>query len=59
VNVLVDARNVLRSQWPNMREEELLERCESYRALATKGMPESVFLTRKDPAAGTEVGAGL
>jgi predicted RNA-binding protein with PIN domain len=27
VIVLVDARNVLRSQWPNMREEELLERC--------------------------------
>jgi ATP-binding cassette subfamily B protein len=39
--------------------DELIDRCESYRALATKGMPESVFLTRKDPAAGTEVGAGL
>lgn len=31
--------------------EELLGRCETYSALATKGMPESVFLTRKDPAA--------
>jgi ATP-binding cassette subfamily B protein len=31
--------------------EELLERSDSYRALATKGMPESVFLTRKDPTA--------
>jgi hypothetical protein len=25
--VLVDARNVLRSQWPNVPEEELVERC--------------------------------
>ncbi|MFY9488954.1 MAG: ABC transporter ATP-binding protein [Solirubrobacterales bacterium] len=31
--------------------EELLDRCDTYRALATKGMPESVFLTRKDPTA--------
>ncbi|MBK5230696.1 MAG: ABC transporter ATP-binding protein, partial [Thermoleophilia bacterium] len=31
--------------------EQLLHRCDSYRALATKGMPESVFLTRKDPTA--------
>jgi hypothetical protein len=38
--------------------EELMKRCDQYRALATKGMPESVFLTRKDPAA-TEIGAGL
>jgi ATP-binding cassette subfamily B protein len=38
--------------------DELMHRCDSYRALATKGMPESVFLTRKDPTA-TEVGAGL
>jgi predicted RNA-binding protein with PIN domain len=30
VNVLVDARNVLRSQWPNMREEELVERCRAW-----------------------------
>jgi ATP-binding cassette subfamily B protein len=37
---------------------ELIERCESYRALATKGMPESVFLTRKD-AVTSETGAGL
>ncbi|MBJ7458639.1 MAG: ABC transporter ATP-binding protein [Thermoleophilaceae bacterium] len=37
---------------------ELLKRCDQYRALATKGMPESVFLTRKDPTA-TEIGAGL
>lgn len=28
--MLVDARNVLRSQWPNMREEELLERCRAW-----------------------------
>jgi ATP-binding cassette subfamily B protein len=38
---------------------ELLERSGSYRALATKGMPESVFLTRKDPTATAEIGAGL
>jgi hypothetical protein len=25
--VLVDARNVLRSQWPNLPERELVERC--------------------------------
>jgi ATP-binding cassette subfamily B protein len=31
--------------------DELLETSENYRALATKGMPESVFLTRKDPTA--------
>ncbi len=31
--------------------EELLQRSETYKALATKGMPESVFLTRKDPTA--------
>lgn len=29
--------------------DELMQRCESYQALATRGMPESVFLTRKDP----------
>ena len=29
--------------------EELLGRCESYVELATKGMPDAVFLTRKDP----------
>ncbi|MGH2907578.1 MAG: ABC transporter ATP-binding protein, partial [Solirubrobacterales bacterium] len=31
--------------------DELIERSESFRSLATKGMPESVFLTRKDPTA--------
>lgn len=31
--------------------DELLGRCKSYSDLATKGMPESVFLTRKDPTA--------
>lgn len=25
--VLIDARNVLRSQWPNIPEEELVDRC--------------------------------
>ena len=28
--VLVDARNVLRSQWPNVPEEELVERARSW-----------------------------
>src|SRR5450759_3642389 len=28
--VLVDARNVLRSQWPNLPEEELVERCRAW-----------------------------
>ncbi|MBI5311408.1 MAG: ABC transporter ATP-binding protein [Actinobacteria bacterium] len=31
--------------------DELLGRCKTYSDLATKGMPESVFLTRKDPTA--------
>ncbi|MFT4049758.1 MAG: ABC transporter ATP-binding protein [Solirubrobacterales bacterium] len=38
--------------------DQLAHRCEQYRALATKGMPESVFLTRKDPAQ-TEIGSSL
>jgi predicted RNA-binding protein with PIN domain len=28
--VLVDARNVLRSQWPNLPEQELVERCRAW-----------------------------
>jgi predicted RNA-binding protein with PIN domain len=28
--VLVDARNVLRSQWPNLPERELVERCRAW-----------------------------
>src|SRR5450759_4385709 len=28
--VLVDARNVLRSQWPNLPEKELIERCRAW-----------------------------
>jgi hypothetical protein len=28
--VLVDARNVLRSRWPNVPEAELVERCRSW-----------------------------
>lgn len=28
--VLIDARNVLRSQWPNVPEEELVERCRAW-----------------------------
>ncbi|MGB3952376.1 MAG: ATP-binding cassette domain-containing protein, partial [Solirubrobacterales bacterium] len=39
--------------------EELLKRCRPYRALATKGMPESVFLTRKDPVLPGAEFAGL
>ena len=30
--VLVDARNVLRSQWPNVPEDELVERCRAWAA---------------------------
>jgi ATP-binding cassette subfamily B protein len=37
---------------------ELIHRCDEYHALATKGMPDAVFLTRKDPAQ-AEIGAGL
>jgi hypothetical protein len=32
VTVLVDARNVLRSQWPNIPEDELVEGCERWAA---------------------------
>ncbi len=28
--VLIDARNVLRSQWPNLPERELVERCRAW-----------------------------
>ena len=28
--VLIDARNVLRSQWPNVPEDELVERCRAW-----------------------------
>ncbi|MGZ4400682.1 MAG: NYN domain-containing protein [Gaiellaceae bacterium] len=28
--VLVDARNVLRSRWPNLPEQELVERCRAW-----------------------------
>ncbi|MBI4897187.1 MAG: ABC transporter ATP-binding protein [Actinobacteria bacterium] len=31
--------------------DELMDRCETYAQLAAKGMPESVFLTRKEPTA--------
>jgi predicted RNA-binding protein with PIN domain len=30
--VLVDARNVLRSRWPNIPEDELVERCRAWAA---------------------------
>ena len=32
VTVLVDARNVLRSRWPNIPEDELVERCRTWSA---------------------------
>ena len=30
LTVLVDARNVLRSQWPNIPEDELVQRCRAW-----------------------------
>ncbi len=33
------------------KHDDLLRESETYRALATKGMPDSVFLTRKEPTA--------
>ncbi len=39
--VLVDARNVLRSVWPNIPEGELLERCRSW--VTTRGRSFVVF----------------
>jgi ATP-binding cassette subfamily B protein len=52
--VVLDAGRIL----DHGTHEELLTRCTPYRELATKGMPESVFLTRQqaDPDA---VGGGL
>lgn len=32
LTVLVDARNVLRSQWPNIREQKLVDLCRSWAA---------------------------
>ena len=36
IAVLVDARNVLRSQWPNIGEQELVELCRAWAAAARR-----------------------
>jgi hypothetical protein len=55
--VLVDARNVLRSRWPNIPEEELVELCRAW-ASANSVEVLVVFDRRAPVAAGDVVGTG-
>ncbi len=50
--VLVDARNVLRSQWPNVPEQELVERCLEW----AKGNGHEVLVVFDGEAPGGVVG---
>ncbi|MBI4171266.1 MAG: hypothetical protein HY511_00755 [Actinobacteria bacterium] len=43
VTVLVDARNVLRSRWPNIPERELVELCAAWAARAPGRRVVAVF----------------
>lgn len=45
--MLVDARNVLRSQWPNLPEEELVERCRAW--AEREGVCVVVVFDRRTP----------
>ena len=64
--VLVDARNVLRSRWPNLPEDELLERCcawaadRTHRALVVfDGKAPSALVGERDVGEScTAVGTG-
>lgn len=54
--VLVDARNVLRSVWPNIPERELVERC---RAWGAAGGPRLVVVFDGDAPGGGDEDACL
>jgi predicted RNA-binding protein with PIN domain len=47
LTVLVDARNVLRSQWPNIPEQELVDLCMTW--AETRGVRAVVAFDRKAP----------
>jgi predicted RNA-binding protein with PIN domain len=47
LTVLVDARNVLRSQWPNIPEQELVDLCCSW--AEARGVRAVVAFDRKGP----------
>ena len=47
VTVLVDARNVLRSTWPNIPEEELVQRCRVW--VAERGFTAVLVFDGKAP----------
>src|SRR3954451_4920341 len=55
--VLVDARNVLRSQWPNIPERELVERVRAW-AEAAEARAVIVFDGRAPTSAADVVGTG-
>jgi hypothetical protein len=55
--VLVDARNVLRSRWPNVPEPELVERCRSWAAAAAVDV-SIIFDGRAPEEAPDVVGTG-
>jgi len=54
LTVLIDARNVLRSRWPNVPEDDLVARIEAW-AEAEDVTPEIVF---DGPAPGGGIGTG-
>jgi hypothetical protein len=52
VEVVVDARNVLRSQWPNIPEDELVERCCAW--AERRGVHALVVFDGRAPAGGSD-----
>jgi hypothetical protein len=48
--VLVDARNVLRSRWPNVAEDELVERCRAW--AEERGLEAILVFDGRAPAGG-------
>ena len=56
MDVLVDARNVLRSRWPNIPEDELVARCRSY--AERTGVRLHLVFDGEAPAAGADAEGG-
>jgi hypothetical protein len=55
VTVLVDARNVLRSLWPNLREDEVVEGTRAW--AAEEGVDAEVVFDGRAPDGGIATGA--
>jgi hypothetical protein len=53
--VLVDARNVLRSRWPNVPEAELVERCRAW--AADQGLSAVLVFDGRAPEGGVGTNA--